>query len=279
MKLSCLPVSFFADIFGGRMPLQEWLRLAGTVGLDATDFSIRFLDSHTEGYLKGVRQQIEDVGLRLGMIACYSDFTRPETVEREREQDEMRRNLASAALLGAKFVRVTAGQGRPGLDRDTAIGWAAEGIGSLLDDAARLGLQLVFENHTKPGVWNYADFAQPLDIFFAILDRLRGTSLGVNFDTANTLVVEADPLEVLARAQDRVATVHASDTRRRGILEPVVLGTGLVPFPQIFQALRQAGFDGWICIEEASGRGMEGIRQAVDYVRRTWAASSPQTTR
>jgi sugar phosphate isomerase/epimerase len=255
------------------MPLVEWLRLAGTVDLDATDFSVRFLESHDEGYLQGLRRQVEEVGLELGMIACYSDFTQPDAAARAREREEMRRNLASAALLGAKFVRVPAGQGRPGLDRNEALGWVVEGIGGLLDEAASLGLQLVFENHTKPGVWEYADFAQPLDVFFAVLDRLQGTSLGVNFDTANTLVVGAEPLDVLARVQGRVATVHASDTRCRGALEPVVLGTGLVPFPQIFQTLQQASFDGWICIEEASGQGAEGVRQAVDYVRWTWATA------
>jgi sugar phosphate isomerase/epimerase len=273
MKLSCLPVSFFADIFSGRMALGEWLRLAGTLDLDATDFSIRFLESHEDRYLEGLRRQIEDSGLELGMIACYSDFTQPEAAARAREREAMRRHLAAAARLGAQFVRVTAGQGRPGLDRDAAIGWAVEGIGSLLEEAARLGLQLVFENHTKPGVWDYADFAQPLEVFFAILDRLQGTALGVNFDTANTLVVGADPLEVLGRVRDRLATVHASDTRRPGCLEPVVLGTGRVPFPKIFQALRRSGFDGWICIEEASGCGLDGVRQAVDFVRRTWASA------
>lgn len=273
MKLSCLPVSFFADIFSGRMALGEWLRLAGTLELDATDFSILFLESQEDDYLEGLRHEIEDVGLELGMIVCYSDFTQPDPAAREREQGAMLDNLASAALLGAKFVRVTAGQGRPGLDREAAIDWAVEGIGSLLDEAALLGLQIVFENHTRPGVWDYADFAQPLENFFAILDRLQGTSLRVNFDTANTLVVGAEPLEVLGRVRNRLATVHASDTRRRGALEPVVLGTGLVPFPEIFQALRQSHFDGWICIEEASGQGLEGVRQAVDFVRHTWASA------
>ncbi len=113
MKLSCLPVSYFADIFSGRMALEEWIRLAGTLGLDAIDFSIRFLKSQEDDYLEDLRQRIEDAGLELGMIACYSDFTQPDPAARKRERETMLGNLAAAALLGAKFVRVTAGQALP----------------------------------------------------------------------------------------------------------------------------------------------------------------------
>jgi len=252
------------------MRLEEWIDLGARLGLEGLDFSIRFLSSQESAYLEGLRRRVEEAGLSLCMIACYSDFTQPDPAERRRQVEEMQRHLDAAAQLGASFVRVTAGQGRPGLDRTQGIEWVVDGLHQLLDHAAGLPLQLVMENHTRPSVWEYADFAQPLDIFFTLLDRLRETALGVNFDTANTLVVQADPLEVLNRVRHKLLTVHASDTRQRGKLDPVVLGTGLVPFPAIFRALKEQGFDGWICLEEASGQGEAGLRQAISYVRQAW---------
>ena len=43
MKLSCLPVSFFAEIIDGRMPVADWARMGADLGLDAIDLSILFV--------------------------------------------------------------------------------------------------------------------------------------------------------------------------------------------------------------------------------------------
>ena len=51
----------------------------------------------------------------------------------------------------------------------------------------------------------------------------------------------------------------------------MLLGEGLVPFRPLFARLKQGGFDGWICVEEASRRGAEGIRKATAFVRSLWA--------
>ena len=91
---------------------------------------------------------------------------------------------------------------------------------------------LVFENHSKPGVWDYYDFDFPTANFLDILDALPG-EVGVQFDTANSLVYGDAPIDVLNRVIDRVAIVHVADTRTTGHLEPTVIGTGLVPFPQL----------------------------------------------
>ena len=37
---------------------------------------------------------------------------------------------------------------------------------------------------------------------------------------------------------------------------------------QLFGVLRKAGFDGWVCIEEASGCGLAGIDAAVEFARK-----------
>jgi sugar phosphate isomerase/epimerase len=68
----------------------------------------------------------------------------------------------------------------------------------------------------------------------------------------------------------RVVCVHAADTRVTGRLEPVVIGTGLVPFSDLFSFLKTSSFQGWISIEEASMTGAAGIKTAVDFVRATW---------
>ena len=64
--------------------------------------------------------------------------------------------------------------------------------------------------------------------------------------------------------------MHAADTSSDKGLQPVLLGTGLVPFDDIFSLLKRHGYAGWISIEEASGLGERGIEQAVKFVRNKW---------
>ena len=55
-----------------------------------------------------------------------------------------------------------------------------------------------------------------------------------------------------------------------GEFHPIQIGNGVVPFEEIFSYLKSVGYDKWLCIEEASFTGIEGIKKAVEYVRETW---------
>ena len=85
-----------------------------------------------------------------------------------------------------------------------------------------------------------------------------------------------DPLELLRRVRHRVVTMHASDRylatgtpddlRKAETVEGYAarlshgeIGQGLNDYDAIFTELRDAGFDGWISIED----GVEGMDQLV----------------
>ena len=271
MRLSCLPVSHFPEILGGEMSVADWAREGVEAGLDAIDLSILFVSSREPEYLDHMRKGIEDAGTRVAMVTTYPDFTHPDPAERERELIKLNTDIAAISRLGAELVRVTAGQAHPGVERDAGIAWAIEGLTRSLAAARERGVSLVYENHAKPGAWEYIDFSHPTDIFLAIVRGTEGSDLGVNWDTANTLAYGDDPLPVLNEVLHRVVSVHAADTCERGELKPVLLGTGLVPFREVFRRLKTGGFDGWICMEEASNLGPTGVKAAADFVRETWA--------
>jgi len=270
MKLSCLPVSYFAQILGGQMSIGEWAREGAAFGLDAIDLSILFIKERTPAYLDELRRQIKEAGTRVAMVTTYPDFTHPDPAERQRQVTKSREDIAVSASLGAELVRVTAGQAHPTVGREEGIAWAVEGLTKILDAGKQHGVTLVFENHAKPGAWQYVDFSHPTDIFLEIVAKTAGSGLGVNWDTANTLAYGDDPLPVLEKVLDRVVSVHAADTAVRGELRPVVIGTGLSPFGDMFRMLKGGGFDGWVCIEEASAQGKAGVEAATKFIRRAW---------
>jgi len=271
MKLSCLPVSFFADITAGKLTVADWARMGASLNLDAVDLSILFLPELTVKAAEAIRSQVKDVGMSVTMLTTYPDFTHPDPQQRARELDQEIQAVHLAAAMGALFIRVTAGQAHPETSVKDGINWAAESLSRLVDTAGNLGVKLAYENHAKPGAWAYTDFSQPPEIFLEILSRVSSPLLGVNFDTGNATAFAADPVVFLDQVLRRVVSVHAADTSKRGQLNHVLLGTGVTPFRELFHHLKLSGWDGWICMEEASNQGRPGVEAAASYVRRTWA--------
>jgi sugar phosphate isomerase/epimerase len=52
-----------------------------------------------------------------------------------------------------------------------------------------------------------------------------------------------------------------------------LLGTGITPYPALFSELKKAGWDGWICMEEAAYQGRAGVETAARFIHQTWDAA------
>ena len=173
MKLSCLPVSFFKEITGGDMGISQWAALGKSLGLDGIDLSVLFLQTLDKTYLHNLRRGIEEEGIRVVVLNTYPDLTHPKGSERSRELTQLEAHIEAAGRLGAEMVRVTAGQSHTETSRSEGIEWAVEGLRRAAEKAEHAGVTPVYENHSKPGVWDHPDFSYPSDIFLKIADRLR----------------------------------------------------------------------------------------------------------
>lgn len=270
MKLSCLPVSLYDDIFTGKSDVTDWIQFGAELGLDAVDFSIKFFPERDTATLDRTIAALEKFSVQTCMLACYSDFTHPDPTQRQQELTHLKADIALAKALGAKFVRVTAGQNHPGIERTTGVQWVVDGFHRALDEAESHGITLAYENHTKGAPWDYWDFSQPTEIFLEILNALSDTPLGVCFDTANPLVLGEDVLALLDKVIKRIVVLHIFDMREVGKFEAVRVGTGAAPISEVFSRMRQAGYDGWLSIEEASRLGKEGFTESIVFVREAW---------
>ncbi len=271
MKLSCLPVTFFPKIISGEMTVGQWAQVGASAGLDAIDLSVLFLKNLEPAYLTAMRKEVEAAGMSVAMVTSYPDYTHPDPIQRQREIEQERAFIAAVGQLGGKMIRVTSGQAHPGLREADGIRWALEGLKACEAAGEKAGVRLVLENHGKPGCWQYTDFDQPTPIFLALAEAIKGTGIGVNFDTANPIAYGDDPLPILQHVRSQVVSIHAADTETRGALNHVLLGTGLVPFKELFTYLKQTGFDAWICMEENARQGAQGVKDAASFIRKTWA--------
>jgi hypothetical protein len=64
MNVSCLPVSLFAELIDGRLPVADWAHMGRALGLDAIDLSILFVRPPTidQARLLGARSRTPGAG-------------------------------------------------------------------------------------------------------------------------------------------------------------------------------------------------------------------------
>jgi sugar phosphate isomerase/epimerase len=268
----------------GTMTLREWVDLAAPLGLDGLEYYSGMLELADPARWAEARRTVEERGLVIPMLCCSPDFSHPDAEFRRVEIEKEKNWIRMAAALGAGFCRVLSGQRRPELTREQGIELVAQSIEACLPEAERCGVTLIIENHYKDDFWSYPEFAQKMDVFCELVERVRHPRFGVNYDPSNAFLAGDDPLELLERVKHRVVTMHASDRSLiEGTLEDLrreeggaegyakrlrhgEIGKGLNDYDAIFGTLRAAGFDGWVSIEDGVD-GMDQLRASVAFVR------------
>lgn len=274
MKLSCLAVSLFPQVSSGELSIADYIRLMKRLNLDGFDLGMVLLKNKSAADLDAIHACITTESLPLIMVTTAPDFTHPDKNQRGIEFASMLQNIAVASHLGARYVRIVAGQAHPGVSRRDGVEWVVGSFFRLIDAAEKRKIKLLYEDHSKTAAWEHLDFSNPPDVFLEIAERIKDTPIGINFDTANVLVAGEDrTLEVLDRVFPKVETIHVNDISTRGTMSPTLIGTGIVPNREIFTYLKRRGFDGWVCIEEWGKQGTAGVEKAVRYTRESWASA------
>ena len=284
-KLAAFPKAQLDDLClpDRTMTLRQWVDLAAPLEIDGLELYSGIRDLQDARRWPEARRTIEDAGLTMPMMCCSPDFTHPDASFRQKQVDLEKGWIDMTAALGGRFCRVLSGQRRPEMSRSDGIRYAAEGIEACIPHAAQRGITLILENHYKDNYWKYPEFAQRMDVFCDLVDRIHSPHFGVNYDPSNTILAGEDPLELLRRVKRRVVTMHASD---RYLAEGTIddlrreedsvgyakrlrhgeIGKGMNDYDAIFAELKGVGFDGWISIEDGVD-GMDQLERSVQFLR------------
>ena len=284
MPLAAFPKCYLDELVVQSMTVEDWVDLAAAeLDVDGLEFYWGFVPYGDRDALRSIRERIESRGLKMPMMCYSSDFTKPDPGDRERELEQQRVAIEVTALLGGRYCRVLSGQKRPGLELEEGLELVAGCITSLLPVAEEHGVLLTLENHYKVGYWEYPEFAQKMDVFLELLDRIPPSPwFGVNYDPSNALIAGDDPIALLEAVKDRVVTMQASDRYlENGRLEDEphlgygsalkhgIIGQGMNDYDAIFGILAGAGFRGWVSIEDGADpeAGMEKLRLSAEFLR------------
>jgi inosose dehydratase len=243
-----------------------------------------------------LRRELDRRGLRLAEL--YSALPSSPDGLTDAAADLARRDLARLVVAGGETL-VVAVHGSPERDRwsarvvdaPQAPRWPRRAfeelaalLGELAEGAAPDGVRVAFHPHT-------ATWVEAPDEVDALLGAMEadGRGAGLCLDVGHYLVGGGDPVEGLGRFGERVTHVHAKDVdgdvlrRLRGgeidgfgaaVRERIFteLGNGILDLDGVLRGLADAGFDGWLMVEqdsswlppaEASALGYRALAEAL----------------
>lgn len=289
MKISAFPKCYIDDISVKRsMSVFDWIKKAEPLGAEGLEMYEGFFTSLDDSYIDSVGEAIRAAGYAMPMLCCSPDFTNPDPEARKKAVDHEAKMIQVTRRLGGPGAacRVLSGQRYPQVSQEQGIQWVVESIRSLLPLAREQDVILVMENHYKDGYWKYPEFAQKMDVFLEIVNAIEDKEyFGVQYDPSNAIVAGDDPIELLEKTISRVKTMHASDRflapgatledlrQTDGTigyfdkLQHGVTGKGMNDYDRIFKILSDAGYDGWVSIEDGIN-GMEEMQESIEFLKK-----------
>lgn len=200
--------------------------------------------------------RLADRGLKVSNINAFTHFAdgdtyHPTWIEADRRLTQKRidhtnRCIELASEFGAATVSVQPG-GVPlttDLLRENALELFAENIARCVDTARSYGITIAVEPEPGLLIETAAEYMQWKMRYFPEVDHIR-----MNCDVGHLFCVGDDPAEVIRALPDQIAHVHLEDIGSNRVHQHLTPGRGVIPFEDIFDALREIDYQGATTVE------------------------------
>jgi len=245
---SAVTVSLVPEARGGpfvfRDDLSDACRKAGALGFDAVEVFPGSAEELDEGAL---RTLLRDNGLALAAVGTGAGWLRhrltlcqPDPARRAEARDFVRRIIDLAGALGAPAI-IGSMQGRSGadLDRDSALGYLADGLEELGTYAATLGVPLAFEPLNR----YETDLVNTVAAGVELLGALSTRNVVLLADLFHMNIEERDIAGAIRAGAGRIGHLHFVDSNRRPA------GSGHLDFAPVAAARDEIGYQGYASAE------------------------------
>jgi inosose dehydratase len=183
-----------------------------------------------------LRDLLDETGLALVSVYTGANFIFQDILPDELWR--VNRAAELAAMFGAEQLVVGGGARRAAGTAEEDYDRLGRALDTVVDIAERHGLTASYHPHLTTIVESPAE-----------LDKIMARSrIGFCPDTAHLAAGGGDPAELIRRYPQRIRHVHLKDYRPDP-LTFLPLGQGVLDFPDIIAAVREAGYDGWLLVE------------------------------
>ena len=177
----------------------------------------------------------------LSMSAPYLTSKFRDAEEIAEFHGRVREAAAFCARVGAEFMLIDGGaRNDTGAYTDADFRRVADAANAAGELCRQAGVQCSWHQH-------WGTMFEWQDSFERLMEMTDPALVGCTPDTAQMTLGDFDVVPAVRAYADRIRYIHFKDLdRRRRFIE---LGRGTVDFWGVWQALQQAGFDGWIVVD------------------------------
>lgn len=222
------------DLKKPSMTLDQFVDLAASLEVDAVEPTSYYFPETTPSYLAHLKGKCTKLGLDISGTPVRNDFCTPDAAKLRRDVDHVKKWVEHASRLGAKTIRIFAGNVAKGDTLEKAQARCVETIQEACDYAGQYGIYLALENH--------GGITSTLDQILAIVTAVKHDWFGVNLDTGNFHT--PDPYSDIAKLAPYAVVVQIKTEIHRTGMEKE--GADL---SRLLDILRAVGYRGYVALE------------------------------
>jgi sugar phosphate isomerase/epimerase len=245
-SLAAYSYNRYLDLRGKKKPtmtIEEFIDLGAGLELPAVELTAYYFPRTTPEYLKEIKARCDKHGLAVSGTAVGNDFCWPDKKKQEEQLDHVKRWVEHSAALGAKTMRIFAGNLRKPDTEDEARKQTVELIERACAHAGKHRVTLALENH--------GGITATAEQLLAIVKAVKSDWFGVNLDTGNfhtpdpyADLAAAAPYAVVVQLKTEVIReVPAKDKGKKGRQREEA------DLKRKTDILRKAGYQGYVALE------------------------------
>jgi len=237
LKLSIAAYSYRDFLTGKKQPamtLEDFADLAAEMGLPAIEPTSYYFKDTSPTYLASLKARCTRLGLDISGGAVGNKFTEADPAKLKEEIRKTKEWTERYSLLGAKTMRIFAGNAVKGEAEEQTRNRCIEAIQEVCDHASKHGVYMALENH--------GGIVSTVEQLLTIVKAVKHDWFGVNLDTGN--FHSADPYADLEAAAPYAVTVQVkTEIQRKGQKKEDA------DLRRVVAILRQAQYRGYVALE------------------------------
>lgn len=198
-----------------------------------------------EASAEKLKTEADKLGLEIpsmrGGPSFWPTFASPDKAERDRAVATAEKALNAVKIMGGTDLLTVPGQIKESKDYEAAIGYALESGKRVAELAEEIGVRSCMENVAN------GMFISPLDMR-NFIDEIGSPMVKSYFDVGNCLFMgQGYPENWIHILGERIGRIHFKDATQYGELTYLLQGD--VDWPAVVAAMREIGYDGYVCVE------------------------------
>jgi sugar phosphate isomerase/epimerase len=236
------------------MTLDDFIDLAADMDLDAVELTAYYFPQTTPEYLAHLKGRCTRLGLDVSGTAVGNNFCVTDPEKLKAQIDSVKQWIEHSARLGAKTMRIFAGNLARGDSEEKARSRCVEAIQEACDHAAKYGLYLALENH--------GGITGTLEQILKLVRAVKHDFFGVNLDTGNFHT--PDPYGDLEQLAPYAVTVqikteiHPADSKKED-----------ADLKRLIDILRKVNYRGYVALEyEAAEEARTAVPRHIESLKK-----------